>query len=160
MAPRALGRPIWSRCGLVHWIGPTVPANSAYGGQALLKCCEPAIRGAALCIIVIGAPRTIGRGGFLKADHSHKHTKDDQKNPHRNLLVFPVTSNYRCNQRYFIPRIRDEARRLQPISPSYRSFCTSRGRIWHDAVSRCAFEAQFRFLLDPTSVSATTLRPD
>jgi hypothetical protein len=26
--------------------------------------------------------------------------------------------------------------------------------------SRCAFEAQFRFLLDPTSVSATTLCPD
>jgi hypothetical protein len=28
------------------------------------------------------------------------------------------------------------------------------------AWSRCAFEAQFRFLLDPTSVSATTLCPD
>jgi hypothetical protein len=26
--------------------------------------------------------------------------------------------------------------------------------------SRCAFEAQSRFLLDPTSVSATTLCPD
>jgi len=28
------------------------------------------------------------------------------------------------------------------------------------AWSRCAFESQFRFLLDPTSVSATTLCPD
>jgi hypothetical protein len=26
--------------------------------------------------------------------------------------------------------------------------------------SRCAFEAQFRFLLDPASVSTTTLCPD
>jgi hypothetical protein len=28
------------------------------------------------------------------------------------------------------------------------------------AWSRCAFEAQLRFLLDPTSLSATTLCPD
>jgi hypothetical protein len=28
------------------------------------------------------------------------------------------------------------------------------------AWSRCAFEAQLRFLVDPTSVSATTLCPD
>jgi hypothetical protein len=36
-------------------------------------------------IIVIGAPRTIGRSGFLKADDGRKHTKDEPENPHGNL---------------------------------------------------------------------------
>jgi hypothetical protein len=36
-------------------------------------------------IIVIGAPRTIGRSGFLEADDGGRHTKDEQKNPHGNL---------------------------------------------------------------------------
>jgi hypothetical protein len=35
--------------------------------------------------IVIGAPRTIGRSGFLKADDGRKQTKDEQENPHGNL---------------------------------------------------------------------------
>jgi hypothetical protein len=40
---------------------------------------KTAIRKAAFLSIVIGAPRTIGRGGFLKADDGRKHTKDDKK---------------------------------------------------------------------------------
>jgi hypothetical protein len=53
----------------------------------LLKRSKPAIRGVA-CKIFIGTPRIIlGRGGFLKADDSRKHTNDEQKNPHGKLQI-------------------------------------------------------------------------
>jgi hypothetical protein len=51
----------------------------------LLVCRKPAICGAVCPKIVIGAPRTIGRDGFLKADDGRKHAKDEHENPHGNL---------------------------------------------------------------------------
>ena len=115
MAPRALGRPIWFRCGLVHWIGPTIPANSAHGGQALLKCYEPTIREAAFLIIVIGAPRIVLRlsGVFDAADSR-------EKKPHGRLPnVAALPSRYKLLSSCFISSSR--ATRRGGLRPTWRS---------------------------------------
>jgi hypothetical protein len=66
--------------------------------------------------IVIGAPRTIGRGGFLKADDGRKHTKDEQENPHGNLsrsgLSLQNVLKLQIAIQVFYSRIRDDARRI------------------------------------------------
>src|ERR1700747_616918 len=79
----------WHR--LVHGIGPAAPAKPADGGQTLLRCCEPAIRGPSLPEIVIGTPHPVLRhSGFFKANESGKHAKDEHEIPHGNLLVIPI----------------------------------------------------------------------
>jgi hypothetical protein len=60
---------------------PTRPANPVHGGQTVLKCCEPTIRGTGAAEIVFGTPRMVlGRGGFFKADDSRKHSNRSAKN--------------------------------------------------------------------------------
>jgi hypothetical protein len=67
-------------------------------------------------IVVIGAPRTIGRGGFLKADDGRKHAKDEQENPHGNLSRSGLSRQNVLKPQIaiqaFYSRIRDEARRI------------------------------------------------
>jgi hypothetical protein len=90
MATQVLSRQIQSRRGLVRWIGPTVPANPAHGGQTLLKCCEPAIRGTAAVLpkIVIGTSRIVLRlCGSFGADYSDQNSQYEQRKPHGDLLM-------------------------------------------------------------------------
>ena len=76
IAPRIPRRRISFRRGLVHGIGATVPANPSHGGQALLKCCKPAIRGTAMMEIAIGAPPIVLRlSGLFEADDSRKNSQ-------------------------------------------------------------------------------------
>jgi hypothetical protein len=78
IAPRIPRRRISFRRGLVHGIGPTVPSNPSHGGQALLKCCKPAIGGTAMMEIVIGAPPTVLRlSGLFEADDSRKNSQGE-----------------------------------------------------------------------------------
>jgi hypothetical protein len=91
MTPLVSSRRIRSRRGLICRIGPTAPANPAHSGQTLLRCCEPAIRGPSPLEIVIGTPRIVlRRSRFFKATESGKHTKDEQRIPHGDLLVIAV----------------------------------------------------------------------
>jgi hypothetical protein len=84
MVPHAPGRS-GPRHALVLRIGSTRVAVPAQGGQTLLKCREPTIRGTS-AKIVISTPRIVlGCGGLFKADESRKHTKDEEGKPHGNL---------------------------------------------------------------------------
>jgi hypothetical protein len=94
MTPLVSSQRIRSQRGLIRRIGPTAPANPAHSGQTLLRCCEPAIRGPSPLQIVIGTPQIVlRRSRFFKATESGKHTKDEQRIPHGNLLVIPVTKS-------------------------------------------------------------------
>jgi hypothetical protein len=94
MTPLVSSQRIRSQRGLIRRIGPTAPANPAHSGQTLLRCCEPAIRGPSPREIVIGTPQIVlRRSRFFKATESGKHTKDEQRTPHGNLLVIPVTKS-------------------------------------------------------------------
>jgi hypothetical protein len=94
MTPLVSSQRIRSQRGLIRRIGPTAAANPAHSGQTLLRCCEPAIRGPSPREIVIGTPRIVlRRSRFFKATESGKHTNDEQRIPHGNLLVIPVTKS-------------------------------------------------------------------
>jgi hypothetical protein len=58
----------------------------------------------------------LGRSGFFKADDGRKHTKDEQKNPHRNLSPAQDGSGVVLKLQIAIQvvysRIRDGARRI------------------------------------------------
>src|SRR5215469_16730466 len=71
-------REIHSAWGLVTGIGSARPADSTYGGFALLPCCEPAIRGAVSAEVVISTPRVVLRlGGFFDADAGRENYNDE-----------------------------------------------------------------------------------
>ena len=124
IAPRVPSRRIWSRRGLVHWIGSAGPANPAHGGHTLLKCCKPAIRGTAPHII-FGAPPTVLRlSGLFDADDSCESAHDDKQKSHGRLLVARCCE---CPTSMLYSRpVQMSRERSQRISPSCRSYCASR----------------------------------
>lgn len=87
MTPRVLSGRIWSRRRLVHRIGPTGTANPTDRGQALLKCCESAIRGAEMRSIIC-TPRIVLRlSGCLSTDHCREKSQEKYRKPHGKFLL-------------------------------------------------------------------------
>jgi hypothetical protein len=132
MTPLVPGQRRRSRRGLICRIGPTAPANPAHSGQTLLRCCGPAIRGPSPLEIVISTPRTVlRRSRSFKPNESGKHTKDEQRIPHGNLLVIPV--------------IRSGPRLISQVEPA-ESVDSARG-------SRALFKCCEAAVCNPTSNS-------
>ena len=79
MTIREPSREIRSAWGLVHGIGSARPADSTYGGLALLPCYESAIRCATVPQIIVGAPRVALRPSrFFDADDAGENYQDEQ----------------------------------------------------------------------------------
>ena len=89
-------RPGWRH---VLRIPLAVTAKSARGFHALLKCCEAAIRAAAVVAhTVVCAPRIVlGLGACSNADHTDANSQHEQQEPHGSLLGWPSAINpYSC----------------------------------------------------------------
>ena len=109
-------RPGWRH---VLRIPLAVTAKSARGFHALLKCCEAAIRAAAVVAhTVVCAPRIVlGLGACSDTDDTDAKSQHEQQGPHGDLLGWPLSN--KCLLSCFIPYPR--AMKRARSRPTWRS---------------------------------------
>jgi hypothetical protein len=120
MVPR---KPIWSRRRLVHRIGPTGPANPTDRGQALLKCCESAIRGAEMRSIICTPWIVLRRSGCLSTDRCREKSQEKYRKPHGKFpfRFLPENTHYPCFVSSLHTMRREGSRRTSPSCRIYSS---------------------------------------